>query len=82
MHPPGFVRYWEGKGVQRPICSECIRFALEWVTSRGLCWEYGAYVSLCSSCERFERRVGSNAPILDGPQIKASYRFGLADLSR
>ena len=82
MLPPGFVRHWEGKGVQRPICSECIRFALEWVTSRGLCWEYGAYVSLYSSCEKFERRVGSNAPILDEAQIRSSYRLGLGDLVR
>ena len=82
LAPPGFVKHWEGKGLQRPYCSECLRFALEWGTSRGLCWEYGAYVSLYSSCFRFERRVGSNAPVLDDAQIKASYRFGLADLVR
>jgi hypothetical protein len=78
--PPGFVRFWEGTGLQGPYCSECVRFALEWGTSRGLCCEYGAYVSLYSSCSGFERRVGSNAPILDEAKIKASYRLGLAGL--
>jgi hypothetical protein len=82
MLPPGFVKFWDGKGLQRPYCFECIRFALEWGTSRGLCWEYGAYVSLYSSCSRFERRVGSDAPILDKAQIKTTYRFGLADLTQ
>ena len=80
--PLGLVRFWEGDGLQRPYRHECVRFALEWGTSRGLCLEYGAYVSLYSSCSTFERRTGSNAPILDKAQIKASYRFGLADLTR
>ncbi|MDG6899508.1 MAG: hypothetical protein JRN33_04580 [Nitrososphaerota archaeon] len=80
MLPPGFVRHYEGKGLQRPYCFECVHFATEWGTSRGLCWEYGAYVSLYSSCKTFERRANSSTPIIDGDQIKTSYRLGLNDL--
>ena len=80
--PPGFVRFWEGDGLQRPYCHECVRFALEWGTSRGLCWEYGAYVSLYSSCRGFERRVGSNAPIVNETDIVLSHRLGLGDLTK
>jgi hypothetical protein len=78
--PPCFVRFWDGVGLQRPYCSECVHFAMEWGTSRGLCWEYGAYVSLYSSCKTFDRRVNSSAPIVDEAQIKTSHRFGLRDL--
>jgi len=74
--PPGFVRFCEGNGLHRPYCSECIHFALEWGTSRGLCWEYGAYVSIYSSCGSFERRVGSDAPIVHEDQIRAEPRSG------
>lgn len=80
MLPPDFVRYWEGVGLQRPYCFECIHFATEWGTSRGLCWEHGAYVSLYSSCKTFERRVNSSTPIVDKDQIEASHRCGLGDL--
>jgi hypothetical protein len=80
MLPPDFVRYWEGTGLQRPYCFECIHFATEWGTSRGLCWEHGAYVSLYSSCKAFERRVNSSTPIIDRDQIKARHRLGLNDL--
>ncbi|MGD0396028.1 MAG: hypothetical protein ABSB26_03855 [Nitrososphaerales archaeon] len=82
MLPPGFVRYYEGKGLQRPYCFECVHFATEKGTSQGLCWEYGAYVSLYSSCGTFERRVNSSTPIVDEGEIKVSYRFGLKDLSK
>ena len=78
--PPGFVRFWEGEGLHRPYCFECVRFALEWGTSRGLCREYGAYVSLYSSCMTFERRVGSSPPIVDEDLIKTSHKLRLADL--
>ncbi|MDG7011761.1 MAG: hypothetical protein JRN17_01565 [Nitrososphaerota archaeon] len=80
MIPPGFVRFWEGKGLHRPYCFECVHFATEWGTSRGLCGEYGAYVSLYSSCKTFERRMNSSTPIVDEDQIKTSHRFGLSDL--
>ncbi|MDE1853239.1 MAG: hypothetical protein KGI38_05780 [Thaumarchaeota archaeon] len=80
MLPPGFVRHWEGTGLQRPYCFECVHFATEWGTSRGLCSEYGAYISLYSSCKTFERRVNSSTLIFDKDQIKMSYRFGLNDL--
>jgi hypothetical protein len=80
MLPPGFVRHLEGKGLQRPYCFECVRFALEWGTSRGLCWEYGAYVSLYSSCKSFERRVGSSTPIVNADEIGVRYRFGMKEL--
>jgi hypothetical protein len=82
MIPPGFARFWEGKGLHRPYCFECVRFALEKGTSRGLCWEYGAYVSLYSSCESFERRVGSSTPIVDADAIRACHRFGMEDLMK
>ena len=82
MLPPGFVRHWEGTGLQRPYCFECVHFATEWGTSRGMCWQYGAYVSLYSSCENFHRRVGSSTPILDADQVKMTYRFGLDDLAK
>ena len=78
--PPGFVRHWEGTGLQRPYCFECVRFAHEMFTARGICWEYGAYVSLYSSCTSFVRRANSSTPIVDENQIKASHRFGLKDL--
>jgi hypothetical protein len=81
MFPPDFGRYWEGKGLQRPYCFECIHFATEWGTSRGLCWEYGTYVSLYSSCKMFERRVNSSTPIVDRNQVKASHALGLNDLA-
>lgn len=81
MLPPGFVRYYDEKGLQKPYCFECVHFAIEKGTSRGLCWEYGAYVSLYSSCLRFERSVGSSTPIVDENQIKVSYRLGLGDLT-
>lgn len=80
MLPPDFVEYWEGKGLQRPYCSECIHFAHEMFTARGICWEYGAYVSLYSSCKTFEMRVGSSPPIVDESLINAIHRAGLADL--
>ncbi len=82
MLPPGFVRYYDEKGLQKPYCFECVHFAIEKGTSRGLCWEYGAYVSLYSSCGTFERRVASSTPIVDEGEIKVSHRFGLSDLSR
>lgn len=80
MLPPDFARHWEGKGLQRPYCFECISFAHEKFTARGICWEYGAYVSLYSSCKRFERRVGSSPPIVDEELIRENHRFGLDDL--
>lgn len=79
--PPSFVRFWNGIGLQQPYCFECVHFATEWGISRGLCWEYGAYVSLYSSCKDFIRRIGSSAPIVDEKEIKVSHRFGLGDLS-
>jgi hypothetical protein len=78
--PPGFVRYWEGIGLQRPYCFECVRYAHEKFTARGICWEYGAYVSLYSSCAAFERRTNSSTPIVDEGQVRASHMFGLEDL--
>ena len=80
MLPPGFVRHYDGKGLDQPLCRECIHYADEKFTVRGICWEYGAYVSLYSSCRTFERRVGSNAPIVDENMIKESHRLGLIDL--
>ena len=80
MLPPGFVRHWEGTGLQRPYCYECIRFAHEMLTARGVCWEFGAYVSLYSSCAAFERRMNSSTPIVDEDQIRVSHRPGLKDL--
>ena len=82
MIPPGFVRHYDEKGLNKPYCRECVHYADEMFTMRGICWEFGAYVSLYSSSSRFERRMGSNAPILDESQIRVSYRFGLADLTR
>ena len=79
--PPGFVRYWEGTGLQRPYCFECIRFAHEMFTARGICWEYGAYVSLYSSCKSFERRMNSSTPIVDEGLIRVSHESGLKDLT-
>ncbi|MDG6913200.1 MAG: hypothetical protein JRN35_09010 [Nitrososphaerota archaeon] len=78
--PPGFVRYWEGKGLQRPYCFECLHFAHEKFTARGICWEYGAYVSLHSSCAAFEKKTNSSTPILDEGQIRVSHPSGLKDL--
>ena len=80
MLPPGFVRYWGGNGLHRPYCWECLHFATEMFTSRGICWEYGAYVSLYSSCENFVRRENSTTPIVDENMIKVSHRLGLRDL--
>lgn len=80
MKPPGFVRFWEGKGLHRPYCFECVHFATEKGTSRGLCWEYGAHVSLYSSCRDFDRRVNSSTPIVNADMIRVSHRFGLNDL--
>ena len=80
MIPPGFVRFYDEKGPNRPHCRECIHYANEKFTIRGICWEYGAYVSLYSSCQTFERRVGSDTPIVDEAVTKASHRFGLIDL--
>ena len=78
--PPGFVRHWEGTGLQRPYCFEFIRFAHEMFSARGVCWEYGAYVSLYSSCAAFERRTNSSTTIVDEGQIRVSHRSGLKDL--
>jgi hypothetical protein len=58
MIPPDFVSFYDEEGLCKPYCFECVNFATERGTSRGLCWEYGAYVSLYSSCETFERRLG------------------------
>lgn len=80
MLPPGFVRHWEGNGLQRPYCFECIHFAHEMFTARGICWEYGAYVSLYSSCAAFEKRTNSSTPIVDEDQIRVRHRSGLRDL--
>ena len=78
--PPDFVRHWEGTGLQRPYCFECIRFAHEMFTARGVCWEFGAYVSIYSSCGSFERRCNSSTPIIDADQTRAKYKFGLNNL--
>ena len=80
MLPPGFIRYYGEKGLHKPYCFECVHFATERGTSRGLCWEYGAYVSLYSSCGTFERRVGSSTPIVDMGEIAKSYRLRFSDL--
>ena len=80
MIPPGFVRIYDEKGLNKPHCRECVHYADEMFTMRGICWEYGAYVSLYSSCRTFERRVGSDTPIMDEASIKASFRFGLKDI--
>ena len=80
MIPPGFIRYYDEKGLHKPYCFECVHFATEKGTTRGLCWEYGAYVSLYSTCGTFERRAGSSTPILDKSEIAMSHRFGLSDL--
>jgi hypothetical protein len=80
MLPPGFVRYWEGTGLQRPYCFECIYFTHEKFTARGICWEYGAYISLYSSCASFVRRTNSSTPIVNEDQVKAKHRLGLKDL--
>jgi hypothetical protein len=82
MLPPGFVKYWDGKGLHRPYCWECMHFATEKGTSRGLCWKYGAYVSLYSSCESFVRRENSTTPIVDEDMIRMSHRLGLYDLAK
>jgi hypothetical protein len=80
MIPPGFVRFYEEKGVQKPYCFECTRFAIEVITSRGICLGYGSYVSLYSSCSAFERRVNSSIPVVSAEALKAKFRFGLNDL--
>ncbi len=75
-----FVRFYEGKGLDRPYCNQCVYFATEIGTSRGLCRKHGAYVSLYSSCSDYDRRVNSSTPILQVEEIKAKFRFGLDDL--
>ena len=80
MIPHGFVRFYDEKGLNKPYCRECVHYADEMFTMRGICWEYGAYVSLYSSCRTFERRVGSDTPVMDEASIKASIRFGLKDI--
>ena len=80
MIPPGFVRHWEGTGLQRPYCFECVNFAHEMFTARGICWEYGAYVSLYSSCAMFERRGNSSTLIVDECLIEERHGSGLTDL--
>ena len=80
MLPPGFVRYYDGKGLNQPLCRECVHYADEKFTARGICWEFGSYVSLYSSCASFERRTNSSTPIVDEDQIKTSHRLGLIDL--
>ena len=82
MTPPSFVRFYDEKGLNKPCCRECVHYADEMFTARGICWEYGAYVSLYSSCQTFERRVGSDTPIVDEALIKASFRSGLNDLAK
>jgi hypothetical protein len=81
MLPPGFVRYYDGKGLNQPLCRECVHYVDERFTARGICWEYGAYVSLYSSCGSFVRRVGSSTPIVDEDQVRVSHRSGLSDLT-
>ena len=80
MIPHGFVRFYDEKGLNKPYCRECVHYADEMFTMRGICWEYGAYVSLYSSCRTFERRVGSDTPIMDEASVRTSFRFGLNDL--
>ena len=80
MIPPGFVRFYDEKGLNKPHCRECVHFADEMFTARGICWKYGAYVSLYSSCQTFERRMGADPPIMDVALVRASFRFGLNDL--
>ena len=82
MPPPGFVRFYAEKGLNKPYCRECVHYADEKFSMRGICWEYGAYVSLYSSCQTFERRVGADAPIMDEVVIRATFSSGLRDLAR
>lgn len=80
MLPPGFVRFYNEKGLDRPYCNQCVHFATEGGTNRGLCWKQGAYISLYSSCSDFDRRVNSSTPIVGEGEIKAKFRFGPGDL--
>lgn len=80
MIPRDFVRFYEEKGLDRPYCSQCVNFATESGTARGVCWKHGAYISLYSSCSEYNKRVNSSTPIVEGGEIKAKFRFGLDDL--
>ncbi len=82
MIPPDFVRFYEGKGLDRPYCNQCVHFATEIGTSRGLCWKHGAYVSLYSSCGDYDKRVNSSTSMVEEGVIKTKFRFGLDDLLR
>jgi hypothetical protein len=77
MLPPGFVVYLEGGGVHPPHCVVCAHAAHfeGWL----ICTEYGAYVSLHSSCGSFER-AERGQPIVSEKEVEARFKSGLVDL--
>jgi len=77
MIPPGFVRFYEGKGLDRPYCNQCVHFATETSTSRGLCWKHGAFVSLYSSCGNYGKRANSSTPVIGEGEAREKFMFGL-----
>ena len=61
-----------------PLCRDCVH-ATNYNRWK-LCMKYGAYVFLYSSCGFFERRVGSDSPVVTEQMVKDKFSFGLVDL--
>lgn len=81
MLPPDFnTSILDAQGIGPPFCRECFHSAVELGTCERLCVKYGAYVYLYSSCSSFERRVGSDSPIMSRQDAQARFRGGLVDL--
>jgi hypothetical protein len=82
MDPPGFVMYLEAMGLHPSHCRECVHHAHEIGTAKAICWRYGVYVSIYSSCSGFERMVGSDLPVVSDAEIREKFPSGLNDLMR
>lgn len=80
MLPPDFTKHLGSKGVNPPHCRDCIYVAE--LDRSMVCMKYGAYVLLCSSCESFEGRIGSDSPIVNSQEVNMRFRSGLNELRK
>jgi len=77
--PPGFVKSAPYKGLNPPHCQCCNNCVNHAGTGKLLCWKYGAYVFLDSSCASFEQNLSAG---VTSREIEAKFRSGVDDLTK
>ena len=79
MLPPDFIKSLVAKGTNPPYCGWCINAA----NVQGLelaCVKYAVYVFRYSSCSDYQKREGSDVPIVNQEEIGKG--AGYKDLRR